>query len=129
MDIHHRKEICKDLFHVLIMPPNHGTMGGFNFRFCLSGFSNLFFNNVFGLDLTEAHLCNKPKCRREKKLTIACHACHKSSTSLGMFGVRGGCPLVAKATGPVQSLEALESMCLVVLSEPAGCLERSSRVV
>lgn len=108
MWIHTRKKICKALFQVLIMPLSHGIMGGFKFHFCLSGFSNFFssfLNNVLGLDLTEAYLYNKHECKRQKKLVIVCHACRKSSASPGMFGVRGGCPLVAKATGPLQSLE------------------------
>lgn len=80
-----------------------------NFTFVCLDFPTFFlfsfFNNVFGLDLTEAYLYNKHESKRQKKLAIVCHACHKSSASPGMFGVRGGCPLAAKATGPLQSLE------------------------
>ena len=81
-------------------------MGGFNFNCCWSGFFFFFLNNEFGLDLTKAYLCNKQDCQREKKRTNAFYACHESSTSLGMLGARVGFPPVARATGPLRTLEA-----------------------
>lgn len=115
---------------MLIIPLNHGITSGVNFHFCLSGFPHFFFflNNVFGLDLTEAYLCNKHEGKRENKLTVACHASHKSSPSLGMFGVRGGGPLEAKAMGPLQC-RSLENTPLADLLESAGCPGCSSCAV
>lgn len=85
-------------------------MGDFNFHFHLFCFV-FFFDNIFGLDLTEAYLCNKHECKREEKLTIACQACHKSSTSLGVFGARGGC----QSHGAPPKSRSLQDMPLVVI--------------